>query len=245
MGRRPELVEALESIAKVMSIRDLASRIDSTILSPTAGIDQVYTLIEDASGFGFNCAMVPPPLAVRARDAADSLNVKLCTVIGFPSGFQPGEAKISEIRLVSDSVREIDVVAPLWAAASGEPEYVVDELSEIVGYARDSGIETVKIIVEAPLVDDNTLDFLVETAKRAGADYVKTSTGVYSKGGDPSTVLRLSELAKPRGLKVKAAGGIRTALDALLAISAGADRIGTSSAKRIILDYARLTGETI
>ena len=100
-----------------------------------------------------------------------------------------------------------------------------------------------KVIVEAPLLGDDELKIIVEASGRAGADYVKTSTGVYSKGGDPYTVMRLHSLAEPLGLKVKAAGGIRTGVDALLAIAAGASRIGTSSGPRVVESYRRLLGE--
>ena len=219
--------------------------IDSTLLKQTTSIEDALSLIEDASGYGFKCVMLPAPLVLRVKDAAESLGVSLCTVVGFPSGFQPAEAKIAELRSVSSYVDEVDVVAPLWAAASGSFEYIIDELSEIVETAREEGVKTVKVIVEAPLFKDNDLQLLIDAVKRAGADYAKTSTGVYTKGGDPITVMRVAEYAKPLGLKVKAAGGIRTGLDALLAIAAGADRIGTSSARSVLLSYAELVGEQI
>ncbi len=237
------LRKVLEEIVTSISVEGLASMIDNTKLTPTISYDEVVRLVEETSKFRFKCAMLPPTYIPRVFDIAKTLNVPLCTVIGFPSGYQPAEAKRSEILYVSEYVEEIDIVAPVWAAKTGDYAYVVEELAMLVDVAKENGIKTVKIIVMAPLVNDSVLNQLVEASYKAGADFVKTSTGVYSKGGDPRTVLRLSEIAQNYNLKVKAAGGIRTAIDAILAIASGAQRIGTSSARNIIEDYKTLMGE--
>lgn len=237
------LLEHLTSVARSLTPEKLASMIDHTLLNPLSTTDKALRLIEETARHGFACAMVPPSLVRHVHPYARDAGVRLCTVIGFPSGFIPGEAKAVEARLVSGFVDELDVVAPLWAAAEGDYSYVVEELSTIIEEARGSGVKIVKVIVEAPLVDDEALVLLVKASKEAGADFVKTSTGVYSKGGDPATVLRLSSVAKPHGLEVKAAGGIRTGLDAVLAIAAGASRIGTSSGVRVLESFRELIGE--
>ncbi len=237
------LLEHLAKVASSLTSERLASMIDHTLLSPLSTTEKALRLVEEAARYGFACAMVPPSLVRSVYPYARDAGVKLCTVAGFPSGFMPGEAKAVEVRLVSSYVDEIDIVAPLWAAAEGDHSYVVDELSTLVEEARSAGVKIIKVIVEAPLVDDEALVLLVRASKEAGADFVKTSTGVYSKGGDPATVLRLASVAKPHGLQVKAAGGIRTGLDAVLAIAAGASRIGTSSGVRVLESFRELIGE--
>jgi len=143
---------------------------------------------------------------------------------------------------VGEVVEEVDVVANIQAARAGDQGGLLEELGAVVEEARGLGVKVVKVIVEAPLVDDDTLALLVDAASRAGADYVKTSTGVYSRGGDVFTVLRVSSLAAPRGLRVKAAGGIRNAVDALLALASGAERIGSSRSIDVIESYKVILG---
>lgn len=230
----------IEKTLSQLTPEEAAGLIDNTLLSPRTTIPDALRLIEETARYGFNCAMIPSALVYRVYDAAKSLGTRLCTVIGFPLGAVAADSKRAEILTVSSYVEEIDIVAPIWAAESGNYDYLVEELKELVTTAKEHDIGTVKIIVTAPLVSDNVLAMLVEASAKAGADYVKTSTGVYSKGGDPRTVLRLSELAEKYGLKVKAAGGIRTAIDMILALASGAHRIGTSAGVRILEDYKRL-----
>ena len=237
----PGLLESLEEVAaRYRDPGELAAVIDHTLLQPGAGVDEALRVVEEASRYGFHCAMLSPYHAVRVAGEARSLGVRLCTVIGFPAGYSHGEAKLAELRYVSGSVEEVDIVANVQAALAGDIGYVAEELRELVEAARELGVGVVKVIVEAPLLDDNTLALLVDAVARSGADYVKTSTGVYSKGGDVYTVLRVSQLARPRGLRVKAAGGIRTGIDALLALASGADRLGTSSGPQVVESYGRL-----
>ncbi len=220
----------------------LARVIDHTLLSPSAGVDDALRVVEEASRYGFHCAMLAPYHVARVARAARDLGVPLCTVVGFPGGFQSVQAKVAEIEDVASLVEEVDVVANVQALAAGDAEYVGSELEALVGEAREAGVRTVKVIVEAPLLDDNTLALAVELVAKAGADYVKTSTGVYSKGGDVYTILRVRHFAEKHGIPVKAAGGIRTGLDALLALASGASRIGSSSGPRIVESYKRLLG---
>ncbi len=237
------LEDLLSRAAKEIPAEKMASLIDHTLLKPTSRLDDVLRVIEETQRYGFRCAIIPPSLVYRAKSYASETGVDLCTVVGFPAGFAPAEAKREEANIIAEYVSEADIVAPLWAAVEGDYGYVKEELAALVETLREGGVKIVKIIVEAPLVDDNTLHILVKASKEAGADFVKTSTGVYSKGGDPNTVLRLYTAAKPYGLRVKAAGGIRTGIDALLAIISGAERIGTSSGPKVIESYRRLIGE--
>lgn len=208
--------------------------IDATLLNPITSPREAIKLVRETSEHSFWCAMLPPTLIPEVRREAMELGVRLCSVAGFPSGMHPLRAKLAEVEeLASMGVEEVDIV-PLLAGG--------EDLGELVDRAKAGGIRLVKVIVEAPLQDDRGLKALVEAAHRAGAEYVKTSTGVYSKGGDYYTVKRLTMLARPRGLLVKAAGGIRDGLGALLAVAAGASRIGTSSPVRVLSSFRELVG---
>lgn len=242
MGNQPGLIEALARVAREYgSAERLASVIEHTMLSPNKGVKEAMRIVDESSSYGFACAVLTPYHATKVAGYARDKGVELCAVIGFPGGFQPVSAKRAEIMHVASLVSGVDIVANIQALVDGDPG-VAEELGELVDYAREAGVGHVKIIVEAPLLDDEALARAVEAVAEAGADYVKTSTGVYSKGGDPVTVLRTFQHAEGYGLKVKAAGGIRTALDALLALAAGAARLGTSSGPRVVETLERLTG---
>ena len=218
------------ALKKVSGRKDLASMIDATILSPSATEREVMKLVEEAAGEGYACIVTTPLHLSSVSREAERLGVKLCSVIGFPLGSHPLEAKLAEARLAVESgASELDLVPALWRGVW----YVEEEVKAVVEVAGEAGAR-VKVIVEAPLWDDEKLRGFVEAAARAGAWMVKTSTGVYTKGGDPYTGSRLYSMAEPYGLQVKASGGIRTGLDALLAVGAGASRIGTSTPGRVL-----------
>lgn len=225
-----------------MSVSDISGRIESTLLNPLAGPEEFERLLEEASSYGFHCVVVPPIMVKELYRRAESLGVRICAVIGFPSGFSPMASKVYEVeKVISWGAQEIDVVPSLTHIRMGDIAYVENEVRELVNRAKKYGL-VFKLITEAPLLKEDELRKLVDICKIYGCDFVKTSTGVYSKGGDYSTVARLSGMAKPLGLKVKAAGGIRHAGDALLAIAAGADRIGTSSAGEVMRTFIAVKG---
>ena len=180
--------------------------IDATLLKPNASFDNVQRLINDVKKFGFHCAMMPPALVLES-EVFDFSGVKVCSVVGFPYGYHPLKVKVGEAKILIDKgVREIE---------------------------KEFDILT-KVIVEAPLLCDDILERLISEIAEIGLSYVKTSTGVISKGGDFGTVLRVSNIAKRYGLKVKAAGGIKGWLRAALALYAGASRIGMSDYLSVI-----------
>jgi deoxyribose-phosphate aldolase len=227
---------ALEELALQLGLTRgrMASLIDATILSPTATLDDARRLIREVEIHGFYCAMLPPALALRIAAEAGRVGVRVCSVAGFPYGYSPAEAKALEVRSLAEAgVEEVDVVLNLTAVRSGEWGEAERELGLVAEAAHSAGAR-VKVIVEAPLLSDEELERVADIAGSVGVDYLKTSTGVISKGGDPRTVARLARAAAPRGIPVKAAGGIRGWLDAVAAIAAGASRIGSSSYMAIL-----------
>ncbi|GAB6148017.1 deoxyribose-phosphate aldolase [Stetteria hydrogenophila] len=216
--------------------------IDATMLDPTKPLSASESLVERAPALGVYCVLVPPSHALQLAGRAGEAEVRLCSVAGFPHGYAPLEAKVREVEVLARAgVEEIDYVIDLSRVKSGDRGYVERELSLAVEAAGRHG-SRVKAIVEAPLLTDEELDWVVEAAASAGVFMVKTSTGVLSKGGDPATVSRLAARAARHGLPVKAAGGVRTLVDLLEAVAAGASRVGTSSYAQIIEEARRILG---
>lgn len=231
-----------EALRRVSGGDKLAGMIDSTLLSQMRGVNAYLNLIAEAQQYGFRAVVVPSviPRFKEFRDAAGKAGVRFAVVVGFPHGGVPLDAKILEARHALEAgAWELDFVP--WLG--GGPEYVRSEVEKIVEVAREYGAK-VKVIVEASLHTSESLGRIVDAVARAGADAVKTSTGVYTKGGDPITVYRTWKEASRHGLPVKAAGGIRTALDALLAVGAGASIIGTSSARSVVESFEDIAGVT-
>jgi deoxyribose-phosphate aldolase len=234
------LFEEAHRVVREMEPADLARAIDATLLGPVIGRRALEDLVAKTRELGFKCAMLPPSYLGAVHELARDQGVELCTVIGFPAGFSGLKAKIAELESVAglDQLTEVDVVPDFSRLHDNS---VGEEIGSIADAARSHGLG-VKVIVEAPLMAEAQLEMLVASCRDARVDYVKTSTGVYSKGGDYKTVARVNRLASRHGLRVKAAGGIRDALTAVLAIAAGASRLGTSSFVEVLEDYRALRG---
>lgn len=209
--------------------------IDATLLKPSISFDEVQKLINDVKRFGFYCAMVPPTMVLES-EIFDLSGVKVCSVVGFPYGYHPLKVKAEEAKILIDrGSEEIDVVINLVNVINNRWDDIEMELKSLREIEKEFDV-LVKVIVEAPLLHNNALERVISEVARAGLSYVKTSTGVISKGGDFGTVLRVSNIAKKYGLKVKAAGGIKGWLGAALALYAGASRIGMSDYLSVIED---------
>lgn len=215
----------------------LARMIDHTLLAPTATDHAVAALCAEATDLGVAAVCMSP---VRLPLAPGSLGpgVALCTVVGFPSGAHRSEVKAAEAaRAVVDGADEVDMVIDLGAAVVGAWDRVEADIAAV--RAAVPGDRILKVIIEsAALLDELSTDGIVaacQAAERAGADFVKTSTGFHPAGGASiEAVSTMAEVVDGR-LGVKASGGIRDATAALSMIDAGATRLGCS-ASRAILD---------
>jgi deoxyribose-phosphate aldolase len=215
----------------------LAKTIDHTLLKAIATADQVRELCAEARKFGFASVCVNPCwVTLCAKELAGS-DVLVCTVIGFPLGANLPETKASEARLaVSQGAREVDMVINIGAAKSGDWKAVEEDVRGVVAASREAagGAETlVKVIIETCYLTDSEKAKACEAAARAGARFVKTSTG-FGTGGATVDDVRLMRKTVGDRLKVKASGGIRSYHDAILLLDAGADRIGASSSIAIV-----------
>ncbi len=221
------------------SVSDLAKMIDHTILKPTADYSVLEKYIDDCKKYGFAVLMVSPTLLSKVREIAGN-TIRLATVVGFPLGSTFTEAKVLETKIaVENGAEEIDMVMNINLFKSREYEKVLNDMKAVVEEAKRSGVKVVKVIIETGLLSDKEKVKAVELVVKSGADYVKTSTGFIAGGATIHDVALLRRSAKNR-VKVKAAGGIRHALDALAMIEAGASRIGTSTGDKIIEEFIKL-----
>lgn len=210
----------------------LAAMIDHTILKPEAGKEQVETICREAREYGFASVCVNSSYVPLCAELLRDTEVKVCTVIGFPLGAMSTAAKAAEARqAILDGAEELDMVIHIGMLKDGNNEYVEQDIHSVVEEAR--GKAAVKVIIETCLLSEEEKIRACLLAKKAGADYVKTSTG-FSTGGATAEDIALMKKTVGKDMKVKASGGIRTREKAEEMRKAGADRIGTSSGIRIV-----------
>ena len=205
--------------------------IDHTLLKPDASQEQIETLIEEAKKYDFASVCVNPTWVNFAAQALKATDVKVCTVIGFPLGANTPELKAFETSdAIQNGANEVDMVINIGALKSRNFDLVERDIRAVVESAKGT---LVKVIIETCLLTDDEKVKACQIAQKAGADFVKTSTG-FSTGG--ATVRDVALMRKTVGpdMGVKASGGARSYEDALAFIKAGATRIGASSGVAIM-----------
>lgn len=212
---------------------DLAQYIDHTLLTPDAKAEDIDQLCAEAEQFRFASVCINPTWVKRAATNLRGTGVPVCTVIGFPLGATTTEVKAMEARkALRDGAREIDMVINVGALKSGESDVVFDDITRVVDAAHEVGA-VCKVILETALLTDEEKVIASALAKRARADFVKTSTGFGPGGATVYDVALMRETVGPE-MGVKASGGVRTADDAEDMIAAGATRIGASAGVQIV-----------
>ncbi len=205
--------------------------IDHTCLKPNASFEDIEKLCLEAKQYDFMSVCVNPsfiPLCVKLLKGSD---VKVCTVIGFPLGATLKNAKVAETKeAVAEGADEIDMVINVSQLKAGNDEYVYQEIKDIRRACKD---KILKVILETCLLTDEEIVRASLLSLKAGADFVKTSTG-FSTGGATVEAVRLMRKTVGDKCGVKASGGIRTHEDLLKMVEAGASRIGTSAGPKII-----------
>ena len=205
--------------------------IDHTLLKPDASQEQIEALIEEAKKYDFASVCVNPTWVNFAAQALKATDVKVCTVIGFPLGANTPELKAFETSdAIQNGANEVDMVINIGALKSRNFDIVERDIRAVVEAAKGT---LVKVIIETCLLTDDEKVKACQLAQKAGADFVKTSTG-FSTGG--ATVADVALMRKTVGpdMGVKASGGARSYEDALAFIKAGATRIGASSGVAIM-----------
>jgi deoxyribose-phosphate aldolase len=212
---------------------DIARLIDHTLLKPDATYAQIETLCDEALKFGFASVCVNPVHVKRCANRLRGSSVLVCTVIGFPLGATPSEGKALEARrAIRDGARELDMVINVGALKSGDHRAVYDDIRVVSEVARDAGV-LLKVIIETSLLSDEEKIAACVAAKKARANFVKTSTG-FAKGGATAHDVALMAEAVEHKLGVKASGGVSSVADARKMILAGATRIGASVGVKIV-----------
>jgi len=219
------------------SARDWASLIDHTLLKPEATDDDIKRLCEEAAKYRFASVCVNPTWVRVAACALQGSGVPVCTVIGFPLGATLSDVKAYEARrVIHDGAREVDMVINVGALKSGDDCLVEHDIHSVVEAAHEYSVTT-KVIIETALLTDDEKVRACQAAKRAGADFVKTSTG-FSKGGATVSDILLMRRTVGPDLGVKASGGVRNLDDARKMVEAGATRIGASVGVKIAQEAA-------
>lgn len=214
---------------------NLAKYIDHTLLSSAATKQDVVKLCNEAKEYGFYAVCVQP---IQVKNAAEGLNgsdVKVAAVVGFPHGAAYTEIKAEETKkCIIDGATEIDMVINVGALKEGNTSLVKDEIKQLVDICK--GKARLKVIIETGLLTEEEKITACKLSAEAGADFVKTSTGVLkeSKPATVEDVKLMYETVKDFGVLVKASGGVSSAEGAKALIEAGANRIGTSSGIKII-----------
>ncbi len=207
--------------------------IDSTLLAPDATKEQIEALCNEAKKEHFASVCINPCFIPTAKEILGGSDVKVCTVIGFPLGAMTTESKVFE---AADAVRkgadEVDMVINVSALKDRNDTYVESEIREIKKACEG---KLLKVIIECCLLSDEEKVRACLLAKKAGADFVKTSTG-FSKWGAKIEDVSLMRKTVGEKMGVKAAGGIRDRQTMLSMVQAGATRIGTSHGKKLMED---------
>ena len=220
---------------------DLAGMIDHTILRPDATEAEIAQLCDEARRYRFASVCVNPNWVPLCARLLRGTGVKVCTVVGFPLGAHATESKVFEARkALREGAHEIDMVLNIGALKSKDHAAVQRDIRAVTEACHEVGAIT-KVIIEAALLTDDEKVVASALAKAAGADYVKTSTGFGPGGATERDVALIRSVVGP-GVGIKAAGGIRTAEEALGLVRAGATRIGASAGVRILREAASRRG---
>ncbi|WP_208559651.1 deoxyribose-phosphate aldolase [Marinilactibacillus kalidii] len=208
-------------------MENLKNYIDHTVLKPEATDSMIQQACLDAKKYAFKAVCINPTWVSYVSDLLNGTNVQTCTVIGFPLGANKTEVKVAETKkAIADGADEVDMVINIGAMKSEDFALVHDDIRAVVKAAEGKAL--VKVIIETALLNRNEKIRACEIAKRAGADFVKTSTG-FSTGGATPEDIKLMRTAVGPDMGVKASGGVRSYEDAKAMIEAGATRIGTSN----------------
>lgn len=204
---------------------------DHTLLKPDATTEGIDKLVDEAIHYDFASVCVNPDFVAHCAKRLKGTDVKVCTVIGFPLGANVPEIKALEAkRAVLDGAQEVDMVINVSKAKEHDFDYVEKEIRLIKEAVGDI---LLKVILETCLLTDEEIVEACKASDRAGADYVKTSTG-FSKGGATPEAVALMRKTVGDRLGVKASGGVHNLAEAKAMIEAGASRIGASASVSVM-----------
>jgi len=214
---------------------NLNTFVDLTYLKPDSTRERIEQLCQEAMQYQVWSVCVPPYFVPQVSRILEDSSVKVCTVIGFPYGYQFSQSKAEEIRkAIEDQVEEIDLVVNISAIKSGDWSYVMNEIDSLTRLCHMRNI-LAKWIIEMNALNDEEIAHICKICTEKEVDFVKTGTGTFGDAVTPSDIQKLRQLL-PAQIKIKASGGIRNREQGVSLIEAGAERLGTSSIKLLLPD---------
>ncbi len=216
----------------------LAGYFDHTLLSASATSADIRRICDEAIRYHFATVCINPRWISLASDLLHGKGVGVCSVVGFPLGAELPRIKAIEAEAaILAGADEIDMVADLAAILEGDSDRLSQEMTAVLKVCRSMRPAVpLKMIVESAALNEAQLAFVCQIANRLGVDFLKTSTGLHPAGGATIQAVRFMATAAPK-CKIKAAGGIRSADQALAMIEAGAARLGSSSCVQIVRQF--------
>ena len=214
-----------------MNRLEVAGMVDHTLLKPETTTADVLALCVEAEALGVYAVCVSPTFVLAARESL-SAHIAVATVCGFPSGKHESSIKAAEARLsVEQGADEVDMVIDLGQAIAGNWSYVERDIATV---RTATGSAVLKVILETAALDDEQIRQTCLAAQRAGADFVKTSTGFHPSGGASVHAVQVMHETVGGQLGSKASGGIKTWEQASALIEAGATRLGLSGTRAVL-----------
>ena len=218
-----------------MEWKEILSHVDHTLLKPEATWEDIRQVVEEGIHYGCASVCIPPAYVQRAAEYAAG-RVAICTVIGFPNGYNAAPIKAAEAtHAVLSGAAEIDMVVNLGWVKDGLFDQVLAEIQAVKAACQG---RVLKVIIETCLLTQEEKCRLCQVVSDAGADYIKTSTG-FSTGGATEEDVKLLKRTIKGGMGIKASGGISSIEDGVKLVSAGAGRLGTSRIVKLVKEAER------
>ena len=213
-----------------MEMKEILSKVDHTLLSQSATWEQIKSICDDGMKYHTASVCIPASYVKQAADYVDG-KLPICTVIGFPNGYDTTKAKCFEASdAVENGAQEVDMVINIGWVKDQKWDALLEEIKAVKAACRG---RLLKVIIETCLLTDDEKIKMCEIVSASGADYIKTSTGFSTGGATFHDVELFAKHVKP-GVKIKAAGGISSIADAEKFIELGASRLGTSRIVKIV-----------
>ena len=228
------------SAGPVIPPEKLVKLIDHTVLKPEATEADIEKLCKEAAEYKFYSVCVNPSWVAKARQLLRGTSVKVCAVAGFPLGAQSPQIKALESRrALREGASEIDMVINIGALKSKDDALVARDIRGVVEECHEAHAVT-KVILETALLTDEEKVRGCLLSMKAGADFVKTSTGFSKSGATAEDIALMARTVAPRKLGVKASGGVRSYADVVKMVQAGATRVGSSNSVNIVEEAKQL-----
>ena len=213
-----------------MDKKEIFKTVDHTLLTQGATWAEIKEICDDAVAYGTASVCIPPSFVKRAADYLGD-KMPVCTVIGFPNGYNTTKTKVFETRdAIENGAEEIDMVINIGDVKNGDYQSILEEIKKI---KKACGKKVLKVIIETCLLTEEEKIKMCKVVTESGAEYIKTSTG-FSTGGATFEDVALMKKFVGENVKIKAAGGISSLEDAEKFMELGANRLGTSRIVKII-----------